>query len=103
MGVMLCTSQEKVSKKSFVGSLATGSFSCSVQIGVVSRTSALHSLLQRSKALGALVKAAPFVEVKTQLALGAEVFTEAGLAVLYPAPWRKRERKKERKRGEIRV
>lgn len=58
---------------------------------VVSCTSTLHRVLERSKALGALVEAAPFVQVKPRLALGAEVFTEAGLAVVYPAPWRKKE------------
>jgi len=69
-----------------------------VHICVVSRTSTLHGVLQRGKALGALLKAAPFVEVKARLALGAEVFAEAGLAVVYPAPWRK----EERDRGESR-
>lgn len=48
--------------------------------------STLHGLLQGRKALGALLKAAPFVQVETRFALGAEVFTEAGLTVLYPAP-----------------
>lgn len=60
---------------------------------LVTRTSTLHGVLERGKAFGALVKAAPFVEVKTWLALGAEVFAETGLTVLYPAPWRREERK----------
>ena len=49
-------------------------------------TSTLHGVFQRGKALRALIITAPFVEVKTRLALGAEVFAEAGFAVLYPAP-----------------
>lgn len=61
---------------------------------LVTRTSTLHGVLERGKAFGALVKAAPFVEVKTWLALGAEVFAETGLTVLYPAPWRSEERKR---------
>lgn len=48
--------------------------------------STLHGVLQRGKTLGALFIAARFVQVKTSFTLGAEVFTEAGLAVLYPAP-----------------
>lgn len=55
---------------------------------VVEHTSTLHGVVQWSKAFRALIKATPFVEVKAWLALGAEVFAETGLTVLYPAPWR---------------
>lgn len=48
--------------------------------------STLHCFLHGGEALRALVEAAPFMKVKTRLALGAEVFTEAGFAVIYPAP-----------------
>ena len=62
-------------------------------------TSTLHGLLQRGKALGALLVAAPFVKVEIRLTLGAEVFAEAGLTVVYPASWwRERESERERER-----
>lgn len=63
-----------------------------LHVCLASHTSTLHVVLQRGKTLRALIKATPLVEVKARLALGAEVFAEAGLAVLYPAPWRKKQR-----------
>lgn len=49
-------------------------------------TSALHAVLQRSKALRTLFEAMALVQVKTRLALCAEVFAKAGLTVIYPTP-----------------
>lgn len=48
--------------------------------------STLHAVLQRSKALWTLFEATALVQVKTRLALCAEVFAEAGLTVIYPTP-----------------
>jgi len=49
-------------------------------------TSALHAILQGSKALRTLFEAMALVQVKTRLALCAEVFAKAGLTVIYPTP-----------------
>lgn len=48
--------------------------------------STFHAVLQGSKALWTLVKATALVQVKTRLALRAEVFAETGLTVIYPTP-----------------
>lgn len=48
--------------------------------------STLHGLLKRGEAIRTFLVAAPFVQVEICLALGAEVFAEARLTVVYPAP-----------------
>lgn len=68
------------------GFVSPGAGSPFAPLAHLTALSTLHGVFQRGKALGALVEAAPFVQVKTRLAFGAEVFTEAGLTVLYPAP-----------------
>lgn len=48
--------------------------------------STLHGVLQGSEALWTLVKATALVQVKTRVALRAEVFAETGFTVIYPTP-----------------
>lgn len=68
------------------GFVSPGARSPLAPLAHLAALSTLHGVLQRSETLGALFVAAGFVQVKTSFTLGAEVFTEAGLAVLYPAP-----------------
>lgn len=68
------------------GFVSSGTGSPFAPLAYFTALSTLHGVFQWGKPLRALFIAAGFVKVKTGFTLGAEVFTEAGLAVLYPAP-----------------